>query len=96
MPDTFCVDTESIRCGDLVVRPLKEIPKEAQAKSERIVAFVNLDCGSFYELKGSDELYELSEGSVAAVVHDAAILVSPDERAAIRVGAGIWLVSACY
>ncbi|HEY4360074.1 MAG TPA: hypothetical protein VGN17_03860 [Bryobacteraceae bacterium] len=81
-------------CGELQVKRLDTVPTKAVARTARSVLFINIDCGTHYDLRGHDQVFQIPlNRMVVVVVKDEALLTPPDDSAPRVLERGIWAIS---
>lgn len=84
---------ENVKIADLTIlrfRRIDKVPTGAVYRDEKKVIFIEIECGTCWELE-AEELFQLPGGRVVAVLRRDTKVISDEGLPVIALGPGVWL-----
>jgi hypothetical protein len=79
-----------LRCGDLQITSLIEIPRNAVARQNAI--FIDTECGGHTSFHGAQVFEIPGREGIIALVEDRATIIPPDYLPQCALSRGIWMI----
>lgn len=79
-----------VRCGDLHITSLVEIPRNAVARRNAI--FIDTECGGYTSFHGAQVFEIPGREGIIALVEDRATIMPPDYLPKCALSRGIWMI----